>query len=142
MDWYGFVIPNDLAHRVAGASIAKLLPGASAWEAFSYTDILLALLALLAIALFIAQSRSLNPTGPIALTVWTTAFAAIMILVVAYRLVNQPGPNEFIEVRAGGYLGFLATVGVFVGAARSMRDERPRAAQPMPPVDERPAPPA
>ena len=57
-----------------------------------------------------------------------------------YRILNQPGPNEFIEVKFGAFLGFLCVLAIAAGGWRSMRDESwPDA--PLP-VDVRPPPPA
>ena len=58
-----------------------------------------------------------------------------------YRILNQPGPNEFIEVKSGAFLGFLLRAGhrrrrLAVDARRASGRDAPM------PTDVRPAPPA
>ena len=48
---------------------------------------------------------------------------ALATLLVLYRILNQPGPNDFIEVKLGAFLGFLAVLAIAAGGYRSMRDE-------------------
>ena len=68
----------------------------------------------------------------------TSTLGALATLLVFYRILNQPGPNEFVEVKLGAFLGFLAVLAVAVGGWRSMRDEEGEDA-PMP-ADVRPTP--
>ena len=45
-------------------------------------------------------------------------------LLVFYRILNQPGPNEFIEVKLPAFLGFLCVLAIAVGGWQSLRDEQ------------------
>ena len=109
----------------------------TAWAAFSFVDILLALIALLGIALALSEVIGRGPALPVGIGVVTTTLALAGSLLVLYRIINQPGPNDLISVDAGAYVGLLATIGVFLGAWLSLSDERPRPADPVPPVPER-----
>jgi len=109
----------------------------TAWGAFSVVDVLLALVALLGIALAVSQVIGRGPALPVALGVITTTLALAGTLLLLYRILNQPGPNDLISVQAGAYLGLVASFGVFFGAWLSLSDERPRPADPVPPVPER-----
>jgi len=109
----------------------------TAWSAFSVVDILLALVALLGIALAVSQVVGRGPALPVALGVITTTLALAGTLLVLYRILNQPGPNEAIGVSIGAWIGLVACAGVFFGAWLSLSDERPRPADPVPPVPER-----
>ena len=111
--------------------------GLTAWAAFGVVDLLVVLVALLGIALAVSQVVGRGPALPVALGVITTTLALAGTLLVLYRILNQPGPNDLISVEPGAYLGFLATLGVFLGAWLSLSDERPRPADPVPPVPER-----
>jgi hypothetical protein len=113
---------------------ARLL---NAWEAFGVIDILLALIALLGIALALSQVVGRGPALPVAIGVITTTLGLAGTLLVLYRILNQPGPNDAIDVSYGAYLGLLATLGVFLGAWLSLSDERPRPADPPPPEPQR-----
>ena len=109
----------------------------TAWGAFSVVDVLLALVALLGIALALSEVVGRGPALPVGLAVITTTLGLAATLLVLYRILNQPGPNDLISVEPGAYLGFLATLGVFLGAWLSLSDERPRPVDPPPPEPER-----
>ena len=109
----------------------------TAWAAFSFVDILLALIALLGIALALSEVVGRGPALPVGLGVVTTTLALAGSLLVLYRIINQPGPNDLISVDAGAYVGLLATIGVFLGAWLSLSDERPRPVDPPPPEPQR-----
>ena len=109
----------------------------TAWGAFSVVDLLLALVALLGIALAVSQMAGRGPALPVALGVITTTLALAGTLLLLYRILNQPGPNDLISVEAGAYVGLLASLGVFLGAWLSLSDERPRPVDPPPPEPQR-----
>ena len=111
--------------------------GLTAWAAFGVVDLLVALVALLGIALAVSQNVGRGPALPVALGVITTTLALAGTLLVLYRILNQPGPNEAIGVSTGAWVGLVACAGVFFGAWLSLSDERPRPADPVPPVPER-----
>jgi hypothetical protein len=121
LDWYG----------VLG------LASANAWEAFGVVDLVLALVVVLGLATLASQVVGRGPALPVALEVITSTVALIALLLVAYRIVNQPGPNDLVDVKLGAWLGLLATAGVFWGAWKAMSDERPRPADPPAPEPER-----
>jgi hypothetical protein len=114
--------------------------GLSAWQAFSVTDVILALTAAVAIGLAVITASRRSPALPVAGSVITFTLGALATLLVFYRILNQPGPNEFVQVKIGAFLGFLCVLAIAVGGWRSMRDEDWEDA-PVP-TDVRPAPPA
>jgi hypothetical protein len=59
---------------------------------------------------------------------------------VLYRLINQPGPNEFIDVRWGAWLGLASTLAIAAGGWRSLATERVRGLPPGPEPELRPPP--
>ena len=127
LDWY-FVGPASGGHSQ------------NAWQAFSVVDVLIALVGIGGIVTLIAQGTSRSPAVAVAPAVVTTALSGLVLLVVVYRLINQPGDNDVVGVEPGAYLGLLALLGTFVGAGRSQRDESPRAARATVPVEEMPLP--
>jgi hypothetical protein len=112
---------------------------ATAWQAFGVLDIVLALLALVPLGLVITQATRSSPSIPIAFTVLTTLAGALAALLILYRIVNQPGPNDVVEVQAGAWLGVLAALVIAGGGWRSMRVE-PIPGAPTPPVEDLPLP--
>jgi carbon starvation protein CstA len=131
VDWYGATV-------MFGA-LDRLDLGATAWEAFSVLDVVLALLALVPLILVVLQATRDSPSLPIAFSVFTTVAGAIATLLILYRIVNQPGANDAVEVEAGAWLGLAAAAAIAVGGWRSMRVEAmPGVARP--PVEELSAP--
>jgi len=129
LDWYGL--------DVAFGALDRLDLGATAWQAFGVIDIVLSLVVLLGLATLASQLIGRGPALPVALEVITSTVALIALLLVAYRIINQPGPNDLVDVKLGAWLGLLATAGVFWGAWKAMSDERPRPADPPAPEPER-----
>ena len=135
LDWYAV----GGTTKVAGSDL-RVSFGLSAWKAFGITDILLALAALIAIGLAVITAARRSPALPVAASVITSTTGVLATLLVLYRILNQPGPNEFIEVKLPAFLGFLCVLAIAAGGWRSLRDEQWEDA-PVP-TDVRPAPPA
>jgi hypothetical protein len=144
--------PADVLAGAAGAVllISLFLPWyaprgrtetVDAWQAFAVTDLLLALVGVLAIALAVAQVAVRGPAMPVGLGVVASSLAIAGLLVLVFRLIDEPGPNALIELRAGAYVGLAAAFLTTVGTWASMADERPRPSDPRAPaVERRPAP--
>jgi hypothetical protein len=113
--------------------------GLNAWQAFDVTDLVLALAALAAIGLALITAARRSPALPVAASVVTSTLGIVAVLLTLYRILNQPGPNDFVEAKFGAFLGFLCVLAIAAGAWRSMRDEEWEDA-PVP-ADVRPAPP-
>jgi uncharacterized membrane protein len=124
LDWYG----------LEGIGLI----GVNAWQAFSVTDLILALTALCGIGAAVLTAARRSPALPVAASVITTTLGLLAVLLVLYRILNQPGPNEFVEVKLGAFLGFLSVLAVAVGGSLSMRDEEGEA--PPVPTEVRPTP--
>lgn len=61
---------------------------------------------------------------PLGWAVATVVTAGLTTICLAWRvLVNEPGPNNLVEVRFGAYVGLVAAALVIVGAWLSLRDE-------------------
>jgi hypothetical protein len=111
--------------------------GLSAWGAFGVVDVLLGIVVLLGLAVLVFQIAGRGPALPVALEVLTTTLALVATLLVLYRILNQPGPNDALDVSAGAWLGLAAVAAVFLGAWLAMSDERARPADPPAPEPER-----
>jgi hypothetical protein len=137
LDWYEV---TDGAFF--GPQTSEGLSGLSAWQAFGIIDLLLALVILLGLALLAFQLVGRGPTLPVALGVVTSTLALVAALLVAYRILNQPGSNDAIDVGIGAWLGLAATAAIFWGAWKALSDERPRPSDPPAPAPERRSAPA
>jgi hypothetical protein len=131
--WYG-------ASVEVGRTSLQLTAGFNAWESFDLLDIVLALIALVAVALAVLQATQTLQAIPVGAGVLTVIAGVLGVLLVAYRLIDQPGPNEFVEVRRGAWLGLFATIAITLGGWESIRDERARGLPPGPDPQRRPAP--
>jgi len=131
LPWYG----------AAGTGVVSYGPGAraqaTAWQAFSVVDILLALAAVVALTLAVVTATARGPAKPVAFSVISTLTAAVAVLLVLWRLLDPP--DEVFARHYGVWLGLAASVLVFAASCAAMRDERTPGAVP-PDVPRRPAP--
>jgi hypothetical protein len=95
---------------------------ATAWQALSAIDVVLALVAALAVSLLPFTASQRVPAVPIALAAFVTLAGLIGLLLVLVRLANLPGAADGREW--GLWLGLVAAIGIVAGGAFSMRDER------------------
>jgi hypothetical protein len=112
---------------------------ATAWQAFGALDVVLVLLTLPALALVVTQATRRSPAIPVAFSVLTWIAGTLAALLILYRIVNQPGPNDLVEVQAGAWLGLLAALVVAGGGWRSTRNEAMPGLS-RPPIEDLPAP--
>jgi hypothetical protein len=146
LPWYGVEIPQiDTQFQTGNDGLLGVLDTyslatASAWEAFSVIDIVLALLALLMLAVPVTSVATRGPAKAVAAAVLASAFGWLAVLLVLVRWVNPIGPNALIEPRYGLYLGLAGAVAGWVGAWLSLRDDSTPGAV-APDVPRRPAPP-
>jgi hypothetical protein len=146
LHWYGFdsrVPIKGLAHVPrprASLYYGPLAQAATtAWQAFSVIDVLLAAVALLAIALPAVTALAHGPAKPVAFAVLTTVGGIVAVLLVLFRLVNQPGNDALVAVEPGAWVGLAGALLTLAGGWLSMADERTPGAVP-PRVPRRPAP--
>jgi hypothetical protein len=116
LKWYGFAGENIA--RAAGFSTTI-----SAWRAFDFIDILLFLVILVTLGLVATTATARTPALPVAGSVIVTALGIVAALFVLYRIINQPGPNDFVSASFGAYLGLLLCLGIALGGYMAMRDE-------------------
>jgi hypothetical protein len=95
---------------------------ASGWEALAVVDVALALVAAFGVSLFVVTASQRVPAVPIALSAIVTLVGLIGLVLALVRLANLPDGFDGREL--GVWLGLLATIGIVVGAALTMRDER------------------
>jgi hypothetical protein len=111
---------------------------ASAWDAFSVLDLLLAIGAIAAIAVVIVTAAHATPAVPLALESLVALLAVILLALVAFRLADPPDVSflesagapatreriEDLDRAAGAWLGLVGVLGIFAGGLLAMRDER------------------
>jgi hypothetical protein len=97
-------------------------PSSTAWESFTVLDVILALLALVAISVPVVTSGHRVPALPLALESLTALFGLLGLVLVLVRVLNLPGEADGREI--GLWLGLVATLGISAGSLIGMRDER------------------
>jgi hypothetical protein len=113
--------------------VSLLLPwyeGASGYEALTVIDVLLTLIALLALSLPVLQATRDSPALPVGAGVLTAVWGIVAILLVVFRLIDAPFAGA--EVRAGAWLGLLAAAAIEVGGWWSLDREYVEALPPDP----------
>ena len=136
LHWYGAPVPDELADDVASLGLSLEATG---WQAFGVLDVVLVLLALVPLALVVLQATRESPSVPVAFSTLTVLAGGLATFLILLRLIDQPGPNEGVDVEAGAWLGVLAAVVVAIGGWRSLRTEDIDGV-PLPPVEHRPTP--
>ena len=97
---------------------------ASGWESLTVIDVVLCLCALFGIALWFFTAQQPTPAFPLAvagLAAWIGVLATILALI---RVIDSPADGLSLEY--GAFVALGASVGLFVGAWRSLGDERIR----------------
>jgi hypothetical protein len=138
MSWYGVDLGSIPGATKALVNAAGIDTTASAWQAFSYTDILVAITALVAVGMAVVAGTGAQVQLPVKLTSLTAGLGGAMTLLVLYRIINQPGPNNRITVEWGAYAGLILVGLVAYGGWRAMSEEAATSTSMAPPP---PAPP-
>lgn len=122
LPWYAIgSLGGGLSEELARA--ARVDTTVSAWGILGFTRLLLLLTALAAIAAAVIALTQRSVALPVAASVIVTALGVLATLMVLYRLVNEPGPDELFDIKFGAYLGFLLTAAIAFGGFLSMQDE-------------------
>jgi hypothetical protein len=121
--WYGVSIAG---HDVPGGTV-------NAWEAYSFTDIILFLAALSGIALAVTRAQGTTVSLPVALSAIVAGLGILATLLVLYRIINTPGDTGAASALVGGsvdvsrkigvFLGLIAAAGVAYGGWTAMQEE-------------------
>ncbi len=112
--------------------------GTTGFAAFTVVDILLTALAALGIALAVLQATRDDPSLPVAAGVLTAALGIFGILLVLFRIVDQPGPEAISGI--GAWLGLVATLAITAGGWLSIGNEHVKGLPPDIEPELRPAP--
>jgi hypothetical protein len=116
----------------------------SGWDALGWLVIVIALVAVACAAWLALANATAGPVAQsVAASVLTATAGTLAFVVLALRaLVFQPGPNEFVVLRYGAWLGLLAALVLALGGWWAIKDERTDAPESAyTPPEPRPAPP-
>ena len=113
LNWYSANISGALSEAANRAGVETSV---NAWESFSTTDLLLALTILAAVTMVGLRVMGRSADLPVSLPLVVAALGALTTLIVLWRIINQPGPNDFINVEYGAYIGFVLVAALTYGA--------------------------
>lgn len=114
LPWYG------VDASFGGVSVSD---SASAWEAFSYTDIILFLVGVIAAGGAVAVATGNLPALPIPLGQLVLGAGALAVLLVLFRLIDIPGGDVDVAGvdlgrKLGIFVGLIAAAGVAYGGSQ------------------------
>jgi hypothetical protein len=120
-DWFGPKGATDLG-------------GTNAWQSYGFTDVILFVTALAAIALALSAAADSELGLPVALSAIVTGLGIISVILVVISIISPPdydvvGPVGVVggsieaSVKIGVILGLLATIGVTAGGFLAMQEE-------------------
>jgi hypothetical protein len=141
LPWFGLDLPPSTVAVPTIVGEAK----ESGWDSLGWFVIVLTLAAIGCAAwLALANAGSRPVAQVVAASVLTATAGSLAFVALALRvLVFQPGPNEFVGVRYGAWLGLLAALTLAVGGWWATKDDRTDAPESAyTPPEPRPAPPA
>jgi hypothetical protein len=135
LPWYGI-------DSVGGFGISGVDLNVSAWESFSFIDILLFLVAVVVVGLVIVQMAESTPDLPAPPAQIIAIAGAVAFVLILFRLIVTPGVDTAgldIDVdlgrKIGIFLGLIAAAGIAYGGWRALQET------PMPSPTPDPAPP-
>jgi hypothetical protein len=112
-----------------GLLVASFLPwysaggeNATAWQAFSVVDILIAAAAAAGLSVGVVVLFRLSVSYPVAGSAVSSLIGGIALILVAYRLIDPPGSG--LDVEIGAWLGLAAAAGVTLGGYLGMQEPR------------------
>lgn len=101
---------------------------ATAWQAFSVTDILLAATAAVALSVAICVLFGISVSYPVAGSSVATGLGFVAIVLIVIRMINPPGSGD-PGVELGAWLGLASAIAITVGGYLGMQPlKAPKAA--------------
>ncbi len=129
--------PGELVGAIGGLGllVAGFLPwysasgeDATAWQAFSVTDIVLAATAVTGMSVAICVLFRISVSYPVAGSSVAAGFGAVAAILIVVRLINPPGGGG-VDIEVGAWLGLACAAAVTFGGYLGMQPlKAPRAA--------------
>lgn len=119
LPWYG--IDSIGGFGIDGTDV-------SAWEAFSFIDVLLFLVAIVVVGLVLVQLAETTPDLPRPPAQIVTVAGAVALVLILFRLIVAPGVDGDLGLdvdlgrKLGIFLALLAAAGITYGGWRAMNE--------------------
>jgi hypothetical protein len=124
LNWYS-VSASNVAKQL-GVQLPNGVGGSitvTAWQAFDWVDLLMLLTVIVVLAWVALAAIQRTVALPVTMSTIATALCGVTTLVVLYRIINQPGPNDLVDIEYGAYLGLVLLLAMTYGGYAAMRDE-------------------
>jgi hypothetical protein len=123
-DWYGVQV-SAAGGLLKGFSIGV---SATAWEAFSVIDIILFLVALIAIGIAVLKATNRLPEMAVPASTILTIAGGVALLLILYRTIDTPVDTHGVSGidvsrKFGLWLGLLSAAALTYGGWRAMQEE-------------------
>jgi hypothetical protein len=123
LDWYE--VAADLSTPFGDVSVAG--GGVRAWESQGFTgtiaDLVILAAAIAAVGLAVVTATARTVALPVAASALTAGLGIAAVVMVVLRMLFQPGPNEFVELRFGIWLALISSAVIAYGGWDAMREE-------------------
>jgi hypothetical protein len=119
LKWFG------VNGHVGPAAVAFGLPtSVNAWHSMTDLRWLMLVTIVCALALAYWQATRQSPALAASASVIVTVLAVLTLILLLYRvLINEPGPDSFVDQKAGAFVGLASAIAIVYGGYRSMREE-------------------
>jgi hypothetical protein len=110
-----------------GLLVAGFLPwysaggeNATAWQAFSVTDVILAAAAVMGMSVALVVLFRLSVSYPVAGSSVATGFGGVSVVLIVIRMINPPGGGD-VSLEFGAWLGLLSAIAITYGGYLGMQ---------------------
>ncbi len=93
---------------------------ATAWQAFSVTDLFLAVAAIIGMSVAICVLARISVSYPVAGSSVAAGFGAVAAILIVVRLINPPG-GAGVDIEVGAWLGLACAAAVTFGGYLGMQ---------------------
>ena len=119
LDWYG--LNSTLSPTAARLGVTTSVNG---WDGLTNLRWLVLIVIGCSLALVYVQATRRAPAVPASLSVLVTVPAFLLVLALIYRvLINEPGPDGYVDQKAGAFVGLISSIVLLYGGYQSMRQE-------------------
>ncbi|HEY2636640.1 MAG TPA: hypothetical protein VGI54_04570, partial [Solirubrobacteraceae bacterium] len=120
LKWYGVKVPAGARSFLSAAGVS---PDVNAWKAFGGIDLYLLVVIIITLGFVVLTATQRAPALPVAANVIVTVLGGIAAILILYRIINQPGPNNLVDVKIGSYIGLILALVLTYGGFMAMREE-------------------
>ena len=114
LNWYGANLNDQLSQAAKRFGVDTHV---NAWQAFSTTDILIFVACV--VTLIMVGVQVMGSQVPVSLPMVAAALGGLTTLIILWRIVNQPGDNDLVNVDYGAYIGLALAGAMTYGAIQS-----------------------